>query len=418
MSAVAATETGPPRLEKALDAALRTAREQPSFALYLVALLLFPFKWLSPFSHQQAGWIDILVAASVVTWGCEQIRVRARIRLRAVHWFGLAFLALGALSALLASADRVTGVEGVLIMAELSALAVLTSDFARAPERRSAIVLAILVVALVTGVQVVVGLALFYAGVDTSLVHGWLAARSDAYARMSAGFYSAPLLGSFCIFASALLSREDAGIPRSWRRAGQVAVTIAVLFTFSRAIIGFGLALILRAAHRRGTRRARGAATLAAVLAVFALVSLTVTRVNLDPAKPFATKVTVPLDEGQNDRLREVRTSFDTLVDHPVLGSGPDSYPASFRGVAYRAHFTPLNVASTMGLPALAMLIGLIVALWRGRRRPTDVAIWSGLAGLGVDAIGQDVEHFRHVWIMLGLADADRHAPPTARRGP
>ena len=71
-----------------------------------------------------------------------------------------------------------------------------------------------------------------------------------------------------------------------------------------------------------------------------------------------------------------------------------------------------------MGLPALAMLVGLIVALWRGRRRPTDVAIWSGLAGLGVDAIGQDVEHFRHVWIMLGLADADRHAPPTARRGP
>jgi hypothetical protein len=36
------------------------------------------------------------------------------------------------------------------------------------------------------------------------------------------------------------------------------------------------------------------------------------------------------------------------------------------------------------------------------------VAIWSGLAGLGLDAIGQDVEHFRHVWIMLGLADADR----------
>jgi hypothetical protein len=50
----------------------------------------------------------------------------------------------------------------------------------------------------------------------------------------------------------------------------------------------------------------------------------------------------------------------------------------------------------------------LIAALWRARRHPTDVTIWSGLVGLGVYAIGQDVEHFRHVWIMLGLADADR----------
>ena len=413
MRAVASTDAGPPGLGKALEATLRAARKRPSFALYLVALLLFPFKWLSPFAHAQAGWIDILVAASAVTWGWEQLRVGARPRLRAPHWFGAAYLALGALSALLASSDRAMGVEGVLIMVELAALAVLTSDFARVPERRSAIVLAILVVALVTGVQVAVGLALFYAGVDTSLLSGWLVAPSgpapsDTYARISAGFYSAPLLGSFCIFASALLSRDDAGIPTSWRRAGQVALALAVLFTFSRAIIGFGLALILRAAHRRGTGRARAAAALAAILAVVAVVGLTLTRVYLDPSKPLATRVTVPLKQGENDRLQEARTSFDTFVDHPVLGSGPDSYPASFEGRPFRAHFTPMNVAATMGLPALAALVGLIAALWRARRRPTDVAIWSGLAGLGVDAIGQDVEHFRHVWIMLGLADADR----------
>jgi len=393
---------------------LRAARERPSFALYLVALLLFPFKWLSPFAHEQAGWIDILIAASAVTWGWEQLRAGAKVRLRAPHWFGAAYLALGALSALLASSDRATGVEGVLIMVELAALAVLTSDFARVPERRSAIVLAILVVALVTAVQVAVGLALFYAGFDTSLTHGWLGAPSDTYARIRAGFYSAPLLGSFCIFASALLARDDTGIPTSWRRAGQIALAITVVLTLSRAIIAFGLALILRAAHRRGTGRARAAAVLAAGLAVFAFVGLTVTRVTLDPSKPFAARLTVPLEEGENDRLREARTSFDTLLEHPLLGSGPNSYPATFEGRAYRAHLTPLNVAATMGLPALAALTGLITALWRGRRRPTDVATWSGLAGLGVDAIGQDVEHFRHVWIMLGLADADRRqeGPP------
>jgi hypothetical protein len=409
VSAVASPEADPPRLEQAWEGALRAARERPSFALYLLALLLFPFKWLSPFSHEQAGWIDILVAAAVITWSWEQIRAHARFRLRAPHWFGAAYVALGALSALLASSDRATGAQGVVIMVELAALALLSSDFARVPERRSAIVLAILAVALITGVQVAIGLALFYAGVDTSLIHGWLTSRSNAYARMSAGFYSAPLLGSFCIFASALLAREDSGVPRSWRRAGQVALAFAVLFTFSRAIIAFGLALILRAAHRRGTARARAAAAVAAVLAVSTVVGLTVTRVALDPSKPLSTKVTVPLKENANDRLQEARTAFHTFVKHPVLGSGPDSYPARFQGIPFRAHLTPLNIAATMGLPALAALIGLIAALWGERRRPTDMTIWSGLAGLGVDAIGQDVEHFRHIWIMLGLADADRH---------
>jgi hypothetical protein len=78
------------------------------------------------------------------------------------------------------------------------------------------------------------------------------------------------------------------------------------------------------------------------------------------------------------------------------------------RGLPFRAHFTPLNVAATMGLPALAALVFLVVVLWRERRRPTPIATWSGLAGLAIDGLAQDIEHFRHVWVMVGLADADR----------
>jgi hypothetical protein len=48
------------------------------------------------------------------------------------------------------------------------------------------------------------------------------------------------------------------------------------------------------------------------------------------------------------------------------------------------------------------------VALWRGRSRPTDVAIWSGLAALMIDGLAQDVDHFRHVWVMVGLAAVAR----------
>jgi small-conductance mechanosensitive channel len=61
-----------------------------------------------------------------------------------------------------------------------------------------------------------------------------------------------------------------------------------------------------------------------------------------------------------------------------------------------------------MGLPALAALIFLVVVLWRERRRPTSIATWSGLIGLAIDGLAQDIEHFRHVWVMVGLADAER----------
>jgi small-conductance mechanosensitive channel len=86
-------------------------------------------------------------------------------------------------------------------------------------------------------------------------------------------------------------------------------------------------------------------------------------------------------------------------------------------GQPFRAHLTPLNVAATLGLPALVALSVFVALLWRERRRPTDVAIWSGLAGLALDALAQDVEHFRHVWILLGLAAAStRRQEPDRRR--
>jgi hypothetical protein len=247
------------------------------------------------------------------------------------------------------------------------------------------------------------------------MLDGWLAAPSTAYERVSAGFYSAPLLGSFCVFGSALLAREDAGIPVRWRRAGQVVLAIVVVWTFSRAIIAFALAAILRAAHRRGTRRARVGAVLATILAVLAMGTLTVSRFHPTLTRPWQTPVTAPFQANGNDRLQPLTTSFQTFIHHPLFGLGPNSYPGNFDGIPKRAHFTPLNVAATLGLPALLALIGLIWSVWHWRRRPTDAAIWSGMAGLALDALGQDADHFRHIWIMLGFADADRREPSGTR---
>jgi hypothetical protein len=46
------------------------------------------------------------------------------------------------------------------------------------------------------------------------------------------------------------------------------------------------------------------------------------------------------------------------------------------------------------GVAALATFAYLIVTPWANRRRPTPVATWSGMAGLGKVALAQDVEHF------------------------
>jgi MYXO-CTERM domain-containing protein len=72
---------------------------------------------------------------------------------------------------------------------------------------------------------------------------------------------------------------------------------------------------------------------------------------------------------------------------------------------------TGLDVAATQGPMALAALAGLVGVLWARRRRPTDLATWSALAAVAVDSLAMDVHRFRHVWVLLGLADANRRDP-------
>jgi hypothetical protein len=37
---------------------------------------------------------------------------------------------------------------------------------------------------------------------------------------------------------------------------------------------------------------------------------------------------------------------------------------------------------------------------------------------MGLDALAQDVEDFRHLWILFGLADAESREPVVASRHP
>jgi hypothetical protein len=46
--------------------------------------------------------------------------------------------------------------------------------------------------------------------------------------------------------------------------------------------------------------------------------------------------------------------------------------------------------------------------LWRDRRRSTDVALWSAAAGIGLDGLAQDIDHFRHVCVLIVLLSGGR----------
>src|SRR5262245_29863003 len=272
-------------------------------------------------------------------------------------------------------------------------------------------VLVVTGVTLITAGLAAVGLALFYADLNTSLVghYGEQFIASDRYARVAAGFDSPPLLASFCIFASAMVAQEDGPLPRKLRIGTQLVLTLLVFSTLSRGAIGFLAAMAIRnAAGRPGSVGANRLAIGAVVGAVLLMGVLTVGRLHLDPTRPDTITYEVP-DPG--NRRQAFVTGLETLGDHPFLGKGPGSFVGMNGFEPFRAHFTPLNVAATTGIPALLILAGLLAVLWRDRRRPTPVATWSGLAGLGIDGLGQDIEHFRHVWVLLGVADAQRRDP-------
>jgi hypothetical protein len=250
---------------------------------------------------------------------------------------------------------------------------------------------------LLTFALTVIALALFYAGHDTGLLgrYGDLA-ESSGYARVRAGFASAPLLASWCIAASAILAWPRGELPRQWRVAGQLALAVVVVATLSRGVLAFGVALMIRwaAASPGRFRKIATAGAAAAVVAILALLTVG----NLQ-TKPLAYDIPY-----QGPRHEAVITAWHTVRTDPLFGIGPGNDPGFYLGERFRAHLTPLNVAGTAGVPALLALVGMAVALWRGRSRPTDIAIWSGLAGVMIDGLAQDIEHFRHVWLLIGLA--------------
>jgi hypothetical protein len=371
--------------------------------LYLAALALLPWSSFPPFPwlHQNAQWSDVFVAAAALAWLVEQRREAFRTPTLAELALGL-FVILAGVSFLFAPADYGSTFGDFIGAGALAVLAYLTSRFAADRWSFELIVRVVAVTSLLVVGAALLGLALFYADVENSLVGGYgaLVASAD-YVRVQAALEHPALLGSYCIFASAVIAQGDDVLPRRLGKVAQIALAVTVVLTFSRAILGFALAVLIRFAD---TPKRRAVAAAAALACIAAMALLSFAAVSLDPSHPFDLRVSTAHEPV---RSQELTAAIDTAGEHPLLGTGPGSLPGEAEGYGRRqAHNTPVGIAATLGLPALLALIAFLALIWRDRSRPTNRATWGGLAGLGLDGLGQDIEHFRHVWVMIGLACA------------
>lgn len=374
-----------------------------TLALYLTALALLPWSWLPPFPlpMQHAQWSDAVFAAAVLAWVVDRWQSCQWPRWGWLHIAVGGYVGAAALSLLLATPDWQFGAWKLLGLCELGLLTVITADLAARPNIVPRIGRVIAVTALLSSAAALLGMVLFYAGVPTRLIgtYGDLLP-SSSYARAEAGTYHPNLLASFCIFAMAVVARPASALPGWLRRVAQAAIGLAALLTFSRGMLAVGLAALIARAH---TRARQVLVACYATICVAVLVSLTIWNIKLDPAHPLAARFA----SEPASRWQTITSSWRTLIRHPFWGSGLQVPPGRYRGVPFDAHLTPLNIAATMGVPALVAFLAIPIILWRRRARPTDWALWGGLAGLALDALAQDIEDFRHVWALFGLAAAD-----------
>jgi O-antigen ligase len=313
------------------------------------------------------------------------------------------YLGMAAVSLVQAEPRAESGAAKLLGMSMLAALALVTADVARQEGRAKAITRVVAGTSLAVAAAAIAGVALALAGVPTPLVGAYGDLLPGAYARAQAGFPHPNLLASFCVFAAGVVGRDEdeEALPRRLRRIVLGALLATVLLTFSRTILAFGLAVLVRWADTRNRRRM---ATLYAAAAVAAVLALSAFNLKIDPTRPLDAR----LLDAPGSRAQSFTTALAALKAHPWLGTGPGSSPARKDGVPFDAHCTPLNIAATLGLPALLGFALVPFALWRARATPTDRATWGMLAGLALDGLSQDVEDFRHLWIAFGLADAGR----------
>lgn len=299
----------------------------------------------------------------------------------------------------------------------------IAADTARAATQWATAVTAFLLCAAVAtscagrGRIAAVSLALVVAGTVTTATS--LASAGRLQSTAAAGVVSGRATGTFAqpnelgSFAGLLLvvsiGLVAAAAPRGWRGAKGwllpavpgACAGVALLLSLSRgAWLGATAGLVLLAVVLPAVRRPLALAVLGAVLL---LGGATVVA----PGQPLARLVTErvaslgdPSRNPYDDRPALWGEAARQIRAHPLLGVGPDNYGvAALRSGSTvgevepaHAHDLPLTVAAEAGLPAVALLVGLTLAMarrgLRTLRRPRDPQERAVVAGLVAGLLG------------------------------
>jgi hypothetical protein len=391
-----------------------TRLHRAGFVFYLASVALLPWAWWPPFPwlHHHAQWSDALFAVAIVLIGlsCFERQRGADAAPDSAPWCraqvepwelaALAYASWAVVSLVFASLRTTTAPAKTLGIGMLALLALATRRIAARPEATRAIATAIGWSSLAAAAAALVAVSLAALGIWTPLLGHYGDLVAGPYVRVRAGTLHANQLASFTIFAIGVVHSRQAGLSRRLRTAATVALAVTAVLTVSRGLLGFLLALGLARARSAGAKRLVAAfGGLAAAL----IVGLTAVDLKLDPARPWSAEI----GPDRSPRLEALVTSLGTLARHPLVGIGPGNSPGRRYGLPFDAHCTPVSVAATLGLPALVAFGAIPVLLWRGGRG-RDLALWGALAGLGLDALANDLEDFRPLWMLFGLIGASR----------
>jgi hypothetical protein len=370
---------------------------------FLIGLFLLPWGSFPPFPflHPHAQWADVAFAAAavfaVVAW--RQVpRPPAAFGVAVcsyVVWAWVAWIV----------ADRPAEVPRahLLGLVELGALAMMAASLGGGAEfRRLWTVVAGSNVVLVCA-ACLLGLALAAFGVETPFVGSFGDLVPGGYRRVQGGLWHPNMLASVCLLLLAGVNEMPSSFAPTVRRVLVALLGLTVLLTFSRTLLSFALALL--ALRLWGTSHRRLIAAAALPVVAF-MIALTLLNVRLDPSRPWEAR----LVESPSPRLEGARTSLNTFVAFPWAGIGPGRSPGQWHGRPFDAHLTPLNVAATLGGPGLVFFLALPLVAWKCGARAA--APWCALFAVGTDALATDVEEFRHVFVLLGLAAARRSSGP------
>jgi hypothetical protein len=363
------------------DAPWRTLRVAGVLVVLGAALLPF-LRWTTVPGVAPAVWSDVAFVGAVALWGAAHLFACLRGRGSPCSWrrFGpelgavgvFALLAVG--SAVRADAGGLGLVAGqVLLLAVALVVRELVAS-GRVIAQLVQVVGAGLLASLLLGL---VGLWRFWTGEPSALLGTYGDFEpSSWFARVQAGAPHPNLLGSWCVFAAGVVA---VGVgSRRHRALWFVVATGVAALTFGRSLLAV---LVVIGVREIAERRWRAAVTLLGVTAAVGSWWL-----------------------GSGGRVTTVSSAIQSLRAQPLLGVGPAALPAvDPSGAPFRAHLTVVDVAATLGLPALLVLAAFVLVLFRRHNR-----IWPGpaalLAGVFLDSLTHDVNRFRHVWVALGLA--------------